>query len=231
MKTGSAVFWMLQSQGVAILIAFCGGGICVEAQTNSWTSPVSGNWEDLTWSLGARPGAGQDIFITNAGWKAVQLTHSTAVNFPGSMTVASITLDAPPDILNTLLLNYVGVSTPLTVGSISMTSNTMIMTLSSALNSADTMTMNGNFNEGIFSAVTVSNLFIGVNGVYNLTNGTLSVVGGQELLGVAGPASTFNQEGGFHYASLLSILGSGTYYLRGGPSAGLPEAPTRSRCR
>ena len=78
MKTTSAVVRVLQSiNGLTIVIGFCGGGICVEAQTNSWTSPMSCNWEDLTWSLGARPTAGQDIFITNSNWKAVQLTHST----------------------------------------------------------------------------------------------------------------------------------------------------------
>ncbi|HVV70370.1 MAG TPA: hypothetical protein VHI52_02555, partial [Verrucomicrobiae bacterium] len=108
--TASAALWFLR--GLAIVTAFSGGETILEAQTNSWTSPVSGDWEDLTWSLGVQPAAGQDIFITNAGWKAVQLTHSTAVNFPGSLTVHSITLDAPPDTLNTLLLNYVGVSTP-----------------------------------------------------------------------------------------------------------------------
>jgi len=80
--------------------------------------------------------------------------------------------------------------------------------------------MGGTFNQGYFSGVTVSNLYIGGNGVYNLTNGTLNVVAGQELLGVAGPKSTFNQGGGFHYASLLSILTPGTFDLRGGQLGG-----------
>src|SRR5258705_13037849 len=80
--------------------------------------------------------------------------------------------------------------------------------------------MGGTFNQGYFSGVTVSNLYIGGTGVYNLTNGTLSVVNGQEVLGVAGPESTFNQEGGFHYTSLLSILTPGTYDLRGGQLGG-----------
>ncbi len=221
MKKSSAVVGILKSIcGLAIVIGFCGGGIGVEAQTNSWTNPISGNWEDLTWSLGVRPAASQDIVITNAGWKAVQLTHATAVNFPGSMTVNSMTLDAPPDTINSLFLNNVGVPSPLTAGTIATGTNTIILMLSSTLNCSGTFNLNGTFNQGNFSGVTASNLYIGSGGVYNLTNGTLNVVGGQELLGVAGPATTFNQEGGFHYATLLSILGPGTYDLRGGQLGG-----------
>src|SRR5882724_1787702 len=221
MKAISRIDRILRSlPGMAIAIGLCCGGIHAEAQTNAWISNVSGGWEDLSWSLGARPGTGQTILITNGNWKAVQLTHATAVNFPDSMTVDGIMLDAPPDTRNTLLLNYVGGSTPLTAGSIAMTSNTVIAMLSSALNSAGTLNMGGTFNQGDFSGVTVSNLYIGGNGVYNLTNGTLSVVNGQEVLGVASPESTFNQEGGFHYSSLLSILTPGTYDLRGGQLGG-----------
>lgn len=150
----------------------------------------------------------------------MQLTHSTAANFPNSMSVGDIELDAPPETLNTLLLNNVGVSTPLTAASVTMTSNTVITMLSSALNSAGTLNVSGTFNQGNFSGVTVSNLYIGGNAVYNLSNGTLNVIEGQELLGGSGAASIFNQEGGFHYASQLSILAAGTFNLRGGQLGG-----------
>jgi hypothetical protein len=168
----------------------CGvAAVCLAAQgqtNNSWTSPASGNWEDLTWSLGVRPGPGQDIFITNANWKAVQLTHSTAVNFPESMTVNSITLDAPPGTVNTLLLNNVGVETPLTAGFMHTKSNTVVTLLSSELDvTFDQFDMSGTLNHGFFSGVTAKWLIIGQNGpgVYNLTNGTLTVTGVGELLG------------------------------------------------
>ncbi|HTL58973.1 MAG TPA: LamG-like jellyroll fold domain-containing protein [Candidatus Limnocylindrales bacterium] len=225
MKSASGVVRILQSiHGLAIVIGFCGVGICLEAQPNSWTSPVSGNWEDLTWSLGVRPAAGQDIFITNAGWKAVQLTYSTAVNFPGCMTVNSITLDAPPDTLNVLLLNYVDTSTPLTAGFMHTKSNTVVTLLSSALNvTFDMFEMNGTFNQGLFSAVTAKWLIIGDDGpgVYNLTNGTLSVTGIGETLGpAAGFPSVFNQEGGYHYAIPILIGAHGTYHLQGGQLGG-----------
>jgi hypothetical protein len=224
MKKTSRVGTILQSLcGLATAIGLCCGGIQAEAQNNAWISGSSGNWEDLSWSLGVRPGAGQTILITNANWKAVQLTHSTALNFPASMSVDGILLDAPPNTQNTLFLNDVGVATPLTAGSVAMTSNTVITMLSSALNCAATLNVGGSFNQGDFSGVTVSNLNITANGIYGLTNGTLGVVGGQELIGGGSAPSTFNQEGGFHYANQLSILASGTYNLRGGQLGGKVE--------
>src|SRR6185312_4986243 len=136
---------------LAFVIAFCGAGIRVKAQPNSWTSPTSGNWEELTWSLGMRPAADQDILITNSGWKAVQLTHATAANFPASMTVNSITLNAPTDTVNTLFLNNVQVSSPLTAGSIVTGTNTVITMLASALHCPGNFNLNGVMNQGFFS--------------------------------------------------------------------------------
>src|SRR5436853_285444 len=118
MKTISRIDRILRSlPGMAIVIGLCGGGICVEAQTNRWTSPV-------------------------------------------------------------------------------------ITMLSSALNSPGTFNMNGTVNQGFFSGVTASNLYIG--GVYNLTNGTLNVMSNEILGGLPSP-SVFNEEGGFHYANQLLI--------------------------
>jgi hypothetical protein len=225
MKTISAAVRIFQPiRGVAFAIGLCSGGICAEAQPNSWTSSTSGHWEDLTWSLGVQPAAGQDIFITNAGWKAVQLTHATAVGFPGSMTVNSITLDAPPGTINTLFLDNVGVPTPLSAGYMHVASNTVVTLLSSALNvTSDMFEMNGTFNQGDFSGVTPKWLIIGDAGpgVYNLTNGTLSVTEVGETLGPPGGfSSVFNQEGGYHYAVPINIGVHGTYNLRGGQLGG-----------
>src|SRR4051812_17440894 len=154
MNAISRVSRVVQSlSGMAIAFALCGGGLQATAQTNAWTSSTSGNWEDLSWSLGVRPGAGQTILITNGNSKTVQLTHSTAVNFPGSMTVEGIMLDAPSDATNTLFLNNVGMATPLTAGPIAITRNTVINMQASALNSAGTLNVGGAFNQGDFSAI------------------------------------------------------------------------------
>jgi hypothetical protein len=220
MKTIPLEVRMFQSiRGLAMVIGFCASGICVEAQMNSWTSPGSGNWEDLTWSLGVRPGVGQQIFITNANWKAVQLTAATAQNFPQSLMVDSVTVFAPDSFFNTFYLNNVGVPSPLLANQVTVGSNAAVLMLSSAIQ-ANYLTVNGAFNQGFYSGVTVTNdlnLGDGAPGTYSLTNGTLTVLG-TEAIGVTA-RSTFNQEGGFHYANLLSV-GSGTFYLRGGQLGG-----------
>src|SRR5688572_7597634 len=68
----------------------------VVADTNSWTKPGSGNWEELaSWSLGVLPDATQSVMFTNAGWKALAIGANTARNFPQSMRVQSLRVDAP----------------------------------------------------------------------------------------------------------------------------------------
>jgi len=63
------------------------------AQTNSWTSATSGNWEDTnSWSLGQLPGSGQTILLTNAGFKAVQIRQNTAAKFSQTLAVDSLTI-------------------------------------------------------------------------------------------------------------------------------------------
>src|SRR5579862_9571820 len=86
--------------------------ISVLAQTNSWTSSASGNWEDMDWSLGNLPGAGQTILIENHGWKAVSIGPNTALNFPQTMSIDALTVISPgTDTVNTVLLNYAGLQT------------------------------------------------------------------------------------------------------------------------
>src|SRR5215471_3521326 len=85
------------------------------AQVNSWNSPVSGHWEDSSWSLGILPAANQWVMITNDGYKAVGIFPSTPVNFPAAMTVSNLTVSASASSANTLLLNYFGTTVPLNV--------------------------------------------------------------------------------------------------------------------
>jgi filamentous hemagglutinin len=96
----------------AVLLLSCGS---VSAQTNSWTSLTSDHWEAPDWSLGILPNSTQSIMITNAGYKAVGIFPSTVSDFPGSLTVSSLTISAPTNGLNVLLLNYSGTSVPLHV--------------------------------------------------------------------------------------------------------------------
>ncbi len=84
-------------------------------QVNSWTNPASAAWESMNWSLGVLPDSSQEVMITNTGFKAVGISPSTRANFPDSMTVSNLTVSAPTNAFNTLLLNFFGTGTPLEV--------------------------------------------------------------------------------------------------------------------
>src|SRR2546430_3592277 len=112
-----------------LTIGFCASAIwaCISspsaAQTNAWTNPTSGNWEDMHWSLGMLPGSGQTVLITNSGWKAVAITPNTVANYPQSLDPSSIYLTGSTDSFNVLLLNYIGFDRPLTTSGLMIGSN------------------------------------------------------------------------------------------------------------
>jgi len=86
------------------------------APTNSWTKATSGNWEEPFWSLGVLPSISQGaIELRNPGFKALAIAPSTTANYPGSLSIQNLTVDAPDGSANQLLLNYVGLNVPLNV--------------------------------------------------------------------------------------------------------------------
>jgi fibronectin-binding autotransporter adhesin len=187
------------------------------AQNNSWTSPTSGNWQDGSWSLGIIPGTNQNIMLTNAGWKAVQIGASTAQSFPQSLNVNSITISSPTNSFNTLLLNYAGSATPLTVKSLSVGSNSAMTMISSALQlngpNGSTMMIGGQFNQND-SVVAGNQINVGYigEGVYNFNSGYLTV--SQLWLG-GSPSGVFNQNGGTNGFGITELDG-GKYVLSNG---------------
>lgn len=216
------------------------GVASIEAQTvqdNAWTSPTSGNWEDPDWSLGTLPGPNQAILLTNAGWKALAIGPNTSANYPQTMDMDSITVSSPTNSFNVLLLNYAGYQTPLTADTITLGSNTLMTILASMLsvtNTGDTnygLEVGGTVNQGEFPAVSVGRLSLGNigPGIYNLTNGTLTVVTGY----VGGTfTGQFNQFGGYNSVSslwivgtneLLGQVGAGEYDLYDGSLGGVVE--------
>src|SRR5262249_15322692 len=104
------------------------------AQINSWNSPSSGHWEDLSWSLGIRPAANQSVMITNGGFKAVGIFPTTPINFPGAMTVSNLMVSGSSNSQNTLLLNYAGTAVPLNViSNCTIGTNGLLLSLHSGL--------------------------------------------------------------------------------------------------
>lgn len=173
------------------------------AQTNSWIGPTSGKWEIATnWSLGVPPGSGQTVFVANPGFKAVAIDNTTAVNFPQTMTIGSLSVNSPgADSLNTVLMNFAGVQTPLNANSfIEVSNNANMIILQSAVQTGFFQTWPGGaVTEDVSSQVTASTLLDG--GAYFFTNGTLTV---PEFGSVSGQ---FVQAGGSNFMSTLEVTG------------------------
>lgn len=195
------------------------------AQTNSWTNPTSGNWDDpSSWSLGTLPGSSQSIFITNSGWKAVAITPSTPINFPDSMTVSDLTILGSSNTENTLLLNYAGTTIPLTVlNGITLQDDGRIVNFDSALvvqGGTVLVTNSQIIQDGGLVLTTNAQMNLSAS-EYDLTNGVFE--GGVVWIG-APISSQFNQYGGTAVITELDLgprsPGSGprggTYALYGG---------------
>lgn len=180
------------------------------AQTNSWTKPTSGNWHEAFWSLGVLPAADQThIMFTNAGWKALAINSVTARDFPGSLNIPRLTVASPTNTMNTLLLNFVGVQSPLRVAeSFELGSNTVLLALSSALEVGDNFFIDGTVNQGDLSQVSALSLVVGntSHGIYNFSNGLVSA--GNIVVGHANMGS-FLQTGGRLSVSNRLTLGQG----------------------
>lgn len=182
-------------------------GFAAHAQTNSWTSSTSGNWEDANWSLAALPGTNQTIVVTNHGWKAVAIGPNTSLNFPATMSIGPLEVTSPgTDTVNTVMLNYAGFTTPFVVGNVHIGTNAQLVVLQSALNGG-LMTVDGTVIQGALSRVTTG-LTLSGTGIYDLTNGVLN--GGFEYI-----SGRFHQEGGSNYCFYLGDYG-GDYELLGG---------------
>lgn len=204
----------------AWLFAF--SSISIFAQVNSWINPGSGNWDDATsWSLGVLPDSSQSVMITNSGWKAVAINPTTPVNYPGAMTVSTLTIRGSTNTENTLLLNYFGTAVPLTVSNgLTLQDDGRILDFNSGLavqSGTFTITNSQMAQDGGFVRTTNAPMYL-QNSIYEMTNGVFE--GGSVAIGT--PISAhFNQYGGAVTIGNLGINSqSGTnqngYSLYGG---------------
>ena len=195
----------------------------VFAVTNSWTKSTSGFWEEQPfWSLGVLPNSTQDIVFSNPNWKALAIGANTAQNFPQSMRVKSLSVGAPVDTFNTLLMSFAGYERPLQTDSLIVESNCAFVMHASLLEVAETTTdgstgnllLNGTFRQGDFSGVKVHrNLIVRSGGSYFMTNGTLAAL--HVGIGNFAPGQ-FSQYGGFNNLGSLQVSTAGEFDLYGG---------------
>jgi len=182
------------------------------SQANSWTSTSAGQWETAgNWSAGA-PTNSHSVFITNAPSKTVTI-GSTTTNFPTTLTISNLTVSAPVGSANTLLLDRVGLASPLRIlRSMSISNNATLLVFSNSVvqvggvTGTDRVTIDGggfvNLLSGGSLITTNADINVGfaTTGVLSLSDGTLigrSVVvanspGSQGTLTIGGGASRFN---------------------------------------
>ena len=193
-------------------------GLDANCQTNSWTGPVSGYWEDANWSLGQLPGPGQTILFTNAGWKALAIGTNTTQSFPQTLTVDSVTVSSPgTDTVNTLLFNYAGLATPLTLDSLSVGTNCRAVMLYSALQVSSNLSVSGTFTQDVGSIISGTNAQLSLgdtaSGSYSLQSGTLVMQTAN--VGTSAPSS-FIQDGGTNDSDWVVVFGQSEFDLNGG---------------
>ena len=187
---------------------------------NSWTKPTSGDWQEQAyWSLGVLPDATQDIQFNNPGWKALAIGAQTAQNFPLSMQIGALTVAAPADSYNTLLMNFSGFELPLQTTSLFVHSNSSVVVLSSALEVSGNAFLGGTFIQSDYSYVQV-NGFLSVGrfggGTYFLTNGTLVTSLLDVGFGLGYGLGKFVQYGGSNDVDAVQVDTQGEFDVYGG---------------
>lgn len=211
--------------GFLVLMAVS-GPLAGQAQVNSWTSPNSGDWESpSSWSLGIPPAANQSVMITNAGFKAVGIFLLTSSNFPATMIVSNLTISAPTNSQNTLLLNFLGTPPLQVLGECTIGTNASILNISSGFQvQGDLLITNGSYVQSDAFTLVTNGPILAVGGSLTITNGaafnfytinlfdsTMLVDSGVEVTGqdLQVESGTFNFRSGF-LSSAISVGGNGT---------------------
>ena len=115
-------------------LAFASASPASRADTNEWLKPDSGYWEGPYWSLGRLPASQDVVLFDSSGFKALAIAQSTVASAPQSLSILSLTIEAPSNSLNQLLLNWAGFSVPLSVSSnLLIGTNGSLLSHSSAL--------------------------------------------------------------------------------------------------
>jgi hypothetical protein len=196
-----------------ILTAVISFALSSSSQINSWTKSTSGSWHEPFWSLGVLPDANQShITVKNAGWKAVAIDRVTARDFPESLNIPRLTVSSPTNTMNTLMLNFAGLQSPLRVaGDFDLGSNSVLLTISSALEVGGSFLIDGTVNHDNASSVSASIVHVGDTspGNYHFNNGTVRT--GDLIVG-DGTSGRFNQSSATSLSvSNRLIIGRGDY--------------------
>jgi hypothetical protein len=211
-------FFPGKALGIGLIIVFAGvcSGVAVEA--NNWNYASSGHWENFYWSLGVLPSTNQDVLLTNAGSKVVEITRNTALNFPDSLKVRSATIESVGAETNLLRFNLTGLDKPFAAQYVYLGRNSALELRGSALDIMYGFNISGRIKQELNSRVSCGYADLSGGSVYEF-NGGIIEAGTESIVGY-GPAR-FVQTGGFNQATIIRISHSGTYELLNGTLKGM----------
>jgi T5SS/PEP-CTERM-associated repeat protein len=139
------------------------------AATDSWTNAFSGFWRvgPSNWSLGTPPVSGDTVFITNATTKTVTVDAATPL---ANRAVSLLTLSAPADAINTLVLSNVP-SAFSASGVVLVTNRGALVITNSAMNASSTFDVAG-------GSLTLQSGSLTCAAACNLSSGDMVINGG-----------------------------------------------------
>jgi len=201
---------------VAVPILILTASSLAAADTNEWTKPTDGKWEEPFWSLGSLPNSDQAIHLINAGEKIVVIDAATSQLQPQSLSISQLVITGK----NTLLLNNVGLRAVTIVESTNRWSNVDISRDGTLINLNSVFHLEGELNQlkigtggRVFQSggsVRAVNLLAVGSGEYHLTNGLL------EVHSLTYPSGAFFFQYGGHVVAQNSGFTFGTYRLEEG---------------
>ncbi|HET7624958.1 MAG TPA: hypothetical protein VFM25_06790 [Verrucomicrobiae bacterium] len=188
------------------------------ADTNEWQKPTSGNWEEPYWSLGRLPTSQDVVLFDNSGFKSLAIGESTVTSAPQSLSIQSLTIEAPTNSSNQLLLNWAGFNVPLSV------SSNLVIGTNGSLVSHSSALVASNFHIGATaqfldqSTASFTNVFVGAGAgaELDLTNSVFAAnllqLGALEISG----SGTAIQSSGTNRVETLAIYPGSSYTLADG---------------
>ncbi len=175
-------------------VAVGDGGLIVQSsyapgsRVNSWLKTSSGYWEEPYWSWGRLPAADQpSIVFTNTGFKTLAIGQNTMANYSNSLAIQNLTIAAPTNSFNQLLLDHAGTNVPLTVGWLTLGTNAALVSYYSALTAGLELYSPALFAEGSalnaggisdYASLTLSNSFTSCGVAFARQNSTVEQWGG-----------------------------------------------------
>lgn len=186
---------------------------------NTWTKTTDGYWQEAFWSLGHVPSwKDRSIVFTNAGSKTLEIGSSTTRDYPDSLLISELILDAPEGSHNTLFLNQAGLALPLLIDRyLVVPANTSLINIGSALEGSQlNLSSSATFGDGSRTLFR-NGIYVGMLAPAQVVQSNAVVSSLQVALGNF-PA-TWTQFGGTNETESLRLGGNSAYHLQAGSLA------------